>query len=439
MADFDPRLANRILWGLVFGAVAGALVLLVGAAAPQVLDAARWLSVQMLDPLGQVFLRLLFFVVMPLVFASLALGVAQLSDLSRLGPLAGKTFGLFAVNMSIGVALGLLMMNVVQPGATLDTGTKDRLIEEYGGLSAGHIERQAQQPDMNLQNLVDMFMPRNLLGAVAGFDRGGLGEVLPLILFSILVGAAALRLTDTRRARLHDGLEVISELMTGIVRFALKLAPYAVPAMIFSVVVKIGWDILIALGVFVVGCITVMLLHLFGVMSLWVKLFSKVSVKDFWQAIRPAMITAFSTSSSSATLPTSLAAARMGLGVSAPTAGFVLPLGATMNMAGTALYEGCVVLFVAQVFGVPLDLFQQLTLLVLAVLGAVAVASIPGGSLPIIAGLLITFGVPAEGIGIVLGADRLLDMTRTMVNVGADLAICTVVDQDERVSPSVQG
>jgi DAACS family dicarboxylate/amino acid:cation (Na+ or H+) symporter len=222
--------------------------------------------------------------------------------------------------------------------------------------------------------------------------------------------------------------------MTGIVRFALKLAPYAVPAMIFSVVVKIGWDILIALGVFVIGCIAVMLLHLFGVMSLWVKFFSKITVKEFWQAIRPAMITAFSTSSSSATLPTSLAAARMGLGVSAPTAGFVLPLGATMNMAGTALYEGCVVLFVAQVFGVPLDVFQQLTLLVLAVLGAVAVASIPGGSLPIIAGLLITFGVPAEGIGIVLGADRLLDMTRTMVNVGADLAICTVVDKDNQSS-----
>jgi Na+/H+-dicarboxylate symporter len=434
MADFDPKLANRILWGLVFGAVAGALVLIVGAAIPAVLEGARWLSVQVLDPLGQVFLRLLFFVVMPLVFASLALGVAQLSDLSSLGPLAGKTFGLFAINMSIGVALGLLMMNVVQPGATLDTNTKDRLIEEYGGLSAGHIERQAQQPDMNLQTLVDMFMPRNLLGAVAGFDRGGLGEVLPLILFSILVGAAALRLTDTRRARLHDGLEVISELMTGIVRFALKLAPYAVPAMIFSVVVKIGWDILIALGVFVIGCIAVMLLHLFGVMSLWVKFFSKITVKEFWQAIRPAMITAFSTSSSSATLPTSLAAARMGLGVSAPTAGFVLPLGATMNMAGTALYEGCVVLFVAQVFGVPLDVFQQLTLLVLAVLGAVAVASIPGGSLPIIAGLLITFGVPAEGIGIVLGADRLLDMTRTMVNVGADLAICTVVDKDNQTS-----
>jgi Na+/H+-dicarboxylate symporter len=420
MADFDPKLANRILWGLLFGAVAGALVLIIGAAAPAVLTGARWLSVQVLDPLGQVFLRLLFFVVMPLVFASLALGVAQLSDLSRLGPLAGRTFGLFTINMSIGVALGLIMMNVVQPGDTLDAGTKDRLIEEYGGLSAGHIERQAQQPDMNLQTLVDMFMPRNLLG-----------EVLPLILFSILVGAAALRLTEVRRARLHEGLEVINELMTGIVRFALKLAPYAVPAMIFSVVVKIGWDILIALGVFVIGCIAVMLLHLFGVMSLWVKFFSKVKVADFWQAIRPAMVTAFSTSSSSATLPTSLAAARMGLGVSAPTAGFVLPLGATMNMAGTALYEGCVVLFVAQVFGIELDLFQQLTLLVLAVLGAVAVASVPGGSLPIIAGLLITFGVPAEGIGIVLGADRLLDMTRTMVNVGADLAIATVVDRQQ--------
>jgi DAACS family dicarboxylate/amino acid:cation (Na+ or H+) symporter len=140
------------------------------------------------------------------------------------------------------------------------------------------------------------------------------------------------------------------------------------------------------------------------------------------------LITAFSTSSSNATLPTALAAAREDLGIRPTTAGFVLPLGTTMNMAGTALYEGCVVLFVAQVFGIDLSFGQQATLLLLAVFGAVAVAGVPGGSLPIIAGLLITFGIPAEGIGIILGVDRLLDMSRTVVNVGADLVTATVVD-----------
>ena len=285
---------------------------------------------------------------------------------------------------------------------------------------------------MSLQTVVDMFMPRNLIGAITGNQRGTLGEVLPLILFAILLGAAAIRLGGRRREQLQSGLELVAELMTGIVQFALRIAPYAVPAMIYSVVVKIGWDILIALGLFVIGCLVVMLVHLFGTMSVWLKLFSRYSPMQFWRTIRPVLVTAFSTSSSSATLPAALASARGDLGMKPTTAGFVLPLGTTMNMAGTALYEGCVVLFVAQVFGIHLDFAQQVTLLLLAVLGAVAAAGIPGGSLPIIAGLLITFGVPAEGIGIVLGADRLLDMTRTMVNVGADMVTTAVVDSLER-------
>jgi len=428
VADSDPKLANRILVGLLFGVLAGVVTLLIGSKVPEVLDFARVLSVQIFDPLGQVFLRLLFFVVMPLVFASLAAGVAQLGELSKLGPLAARTFSLFFCNMGIAVLLGLVMMNILQPGNTIDSATKVQLVQEYGGASAKHIERQSLQPEMSVQSMVDMFMPRNLLGAIAGNDRASLGEVLPLILFSILVGAAAIRLVGTRRAQLQVGLELITKLMTGIVHFALRLAPYAVPAMIYSVVVKIGFDILLALGVFVIGCLAVMIFHLFGTMSLWLKLFSKHKPLAFWATIRSVLVTAFSTSSSNATLPAALAAATNDLKLRPSTAGFVLPLGTTMNMAGTALYEGCVVLFVAQVFGIPLDFAQQVTLLFLAVLGAVAVAGVPGGSLPIIAGLLITFGIPPEGLGIILGADRLLDMSRTVVNVGADLVTATVVD-----------
>jgi Na+/H+-dicarboxylate symporter len=429
MTESDPRLANRILAGLAIGAVAGAAVLLLGSVWPGLLAGAQALATAVFDPLGQVFLRLLFFVVIPLIFASLALGVAQLGELSRLGPLAGRTFTLFVANMAIAVALGLVMMNVVQPGASIDADTRERLVAEYGGAAERHIERQAQQPDMSAQTLVDMFMPRNLFAAFIGNDRNMLGEVLPLILFAILVGAAATRLPSMRREQMQSGLELVAALMTGIVGFALRLAPYAVPAMIFSVVVKVGWGVLIALGAFVLACLVVMLVHLFGTMTLWLRLMSRMRPTDFWRAIRPVLITAFSTSSSSATLPTALAVARDTLGIRPSTAGFVLPLGATTNMAGTALYEGCVVLFVAQVFGIQLDVMAQLTLLLLAVLGAVAVAGIPGGSLPIIAGLLITFGIPPEGIGIILGVDRILDMTRTMVNVGADLVTAVVVDE----------
>jgi DAACS family dicarboxylate/amino acid:cation (Na+ or H+) symporter len=433
-ADTDTRLANRILLGLALGAVAGVIVLAVGSASPAVLDGARWFATTVCDPLGQVFLRMLFFVVIPLVFASLASGVVQLGELADLGPLAGRTFTLFFMNMAIAATLGLVMMNVLQPGNRLDEETSARLIQEYSGQAQQHVAKSAERPDMTPATVVEMFMPRNLFGAFVGNQRNVLGDVLPLILFAIFVGAAGLKLPPERRQRFQDGLETVNQLMTGIVHFALKLAPYAVPAMIFSVVVKVGFDIIIALGLFVFGCVAMLLLHLFGTMSLWIRFLAKRSPAAFFRQIKDVLVTAFSTSSSSATLPAALAAARERLGVAPSTAGFVLPLGTTMNMSGTALFEGCVVLFVAQVFGVHLDLAQQVTLVLLSVLSAVAVAAIPGGSLPLIAGLLATFGIPPEGIGIVIGVDRILDMTRTMTNVGADVATTVVVDARQKAA-----
>ena len=230
MTEVDTRLANRILLGLAIGAVAGTATLLIGGAAPAVLDGARKFTTLVLDPLGQVFLRMLFFVVIPLVFDSLAAGVAQLERLGQLGPLAGRTFALFFLNMSIAVALGLLVMNVVGPGETLSPETRNTLMEEYGGTAAQHVERRAEQPDLTPMSLVEMFMPRNLFGAFVGNNRGTLGDVLPLIVFAILVGAAAIRLGGERREKLRSGLGLVNDLMTGIVHFALKLAPFAVPA-----------------------------------------------------------------------------------------------------------------------------------------------------------------------------------------------------------------
>lgn len=429
MAATPQKLANRILLGLVVGIVAAVLSLAVGQVSPRFLAAARSFSSHVLDPIGQIFLRILFFVVIPLVFASLASGVAQLGRLDRLGPLAGRTFTLFFLNMGLGVALGLLMMNALQPGNHLDPAAKARLLEEFGGAAQKHVATSATQPEMSLATVVEMFMPKNLFGAVVGQQRSLIGDVLPLILFALLVGAAATQLSDEKREKLQRGLDLVTELMTGIVHFALRLAPYAVPAMIYSVIIKIGVDIIIALGVFVLGCAAVLLFHLFGSMSLFLKLWTRWSPLAFFREIKALLVTAFSTSSSNASLPTALAVAKERLGVSPSTAGFVLPLGTTMNMSGTALYEGCVVLFVAQVFGIDLSFGQQVSLLLLSVLSAVAVAGIPGGSLPLIAGLLATFGIPPAGIGIVLGADRFLDMLRTMTNVGCDAVTAVIVDE----------
>jgi len=443
----SDKLANRILRGLVIGIVLGVITLLAGPKVPlpdflsgllphlglksatTLLELMRGISTALLDPFGRVFLRLLFFVVMPLVFASLATGVVQLGRPGKLGPLAGRTFLFFFLNMAVGVALGLVMMNTLKPGAYIDAETKTRLMAEYGGLAQAHVTTQQGQTGLSPSFIVEMFMPANLLGAVVGQSTARIGEVLPLILFAILVGLVGTSLTEAKRRTLQDALELVTELMTGIVHLALRLAPYAVPCLIYSVIVKSGLDIILALGVFVLGCAGVMALHLFGTMSVWLKLWTRWSPRVYFPAIKDVLVTAFSTSSSNATLPAALESATEKLRLSPSTAGFVLPLGTTMNMSGTALYEGCVVLFVAQVFGVDLSIGQQITLLLLSVLSAVAVAGIPGGSLPLIAGLLITFGVPAEGIGIILGTDRILDMCRTATNVGCDMTTALVVDE----------
>lgn len=412
--------------GLSLGLLARlAIQLIPGIAAPL-----EWLAKQVLDPFGQIFLRLLFFVVVPLVFASLALGVVQLGRLDRLGPLAGRTFLFFALNMAIGAAIGLFIMNVVQPGAQIDQETQSRLLSAYGH-SAQEMQARATTRDaFTFSAFVEMFMPRNLLLSVVNF------QLLPLILFALLTGAAANHLGTDHRRQFQGLLEITAQLMTGIVHFALLLAPAAVAALIFSAVAKFGMEVLRALLLFVPAVLLGMAVHLFGTMSILLKLFTRRSPRLFFRAVRTILITAFSTSSSNATLPTSIQVSRETLGVSASTAGFVLPLGATMNMSGTALYEGCVVLFIAQVYGLHLHLSQQITLLLFSVLSSVAVAGIPGGSLPLIVGLLINFGIPAEGIALILGVDRLLDMCRTTLNVGADVVTACIVD--EQMAESVR-
>lgn len=443
----SEKLANRILRGLIIGLVLGVITLLAGPyihlpeglqrllvhvgidSSATLLEAMRGLSTVLLDPFGRIFLRLLFFVIIPLVFSSLAIGVVQLGRPEKLGPLAGRTFLFFFLNMAIAVGLGLLMMNTLHPGSFIDAETKARLMSEYGGTAAGHVTTHAGQSGLTLSVIVEMFMPANLFAAVVGQSPARLGDVLPLIVFAILIGVVGMSFTDEKRQRLLGALSLVSELMTGIVHYALRLAPYAVPCLIYSVLVKSGLDIIKALAMFLVGCAGAMALHLFGTMTLWIKLWTRLSPRAYFAAIKEVLVTAFSTSSSNATLPAALQCATEELKLSPSTAGFVLPLGATMNMGGTALYEGCVVLFIAQVFGVDLSLGQECTLLLLSVLSAVAVAGIPGGSLPLIAGLLISFGVPPEGIGIILGTDRILDMCRTTLNVGGDLTTAVVVDE----------
>jgi DAACS family dicarboxylate/amino acid:cation (Na+ or H+) symporter len=419
----SERLANRILLGLVLGVAGGVLIRLAAQNSETWMQSLRWFAVQVLDPFGQVFLRLLFFAVVPLVFSSLMLGVVQLGRLDLLGPMAARTFALFALNMAVAVALGLLLMNVFAPGAGLDDSTRRALLDQFQSEAQEKVEVARTLPTLSFAYLVDLFMPRNLLRAVVDF------QILPLILFAILLGAAGTQLGADQRLRVQSALEIATTLATRLVNFALRLAPYAVPAMIVSVCLKAGAAVLQSLAVFVLLCLGAMLAHLFGTMSVLLKLFSRIPPGRFFRAVRAIIVTAFSTSSSNATLPTTIQITRDKLGVSNSVASFVLPLGATMNMSGTALYEGCVVLFLAQVYGVDLAAGQQALLLVLSVLSAVAVAGVPGASLPLIVGLLASFGVPAEAIALIIGVDRILDMARTVLNVAADAVTAVIVDE----------
>lgn len=427
----DDRRAGRILWGMAIGLGCGLAWRGLLHWAPGGLEVATWerggvwVATQVLEPVGQVFLRLLFLVVVPLVFASLAVGVAQLGRLDRLGGLAWRTFALFTLNMVVGAALGLVMMNLLAPGTGIDVGVRDSLREAHGAAVTGLQATAASQQEagFGLKMLLDLLLPRNVLKAVTNF------EIMPLIVAALLTGAAATMLVEERRRRLEDALETVNLISSRIVGWALDLAPWAVAALVAATVMRFGASYLLSVGLFVGGVLGVIALHLFGTMSLLLLLFSSVRPMAFFRATRTILITAFSTSSSNATLPTSIQVARERLGVSPTVAGFVLPLGATMNMSGTALYEGCVVLFAAQAFGIDLDLGQQVLILGLSVLSAVAVAGIPGGSLPLIIGLCGVVGVPGEGIALVLGVDRLLDMARTTLNVSADVVTAVIVDE----------
>jgi len=315
MAGSTPdKLANRILRGLVIGIILGVATLAAGPHVPvpefiqgwlthagikssgTLLEMMRGVWTLRLDPFGRVFLRLLFFVVMPLVFASLATGVVQLGNPKKLGPLAGRTFFFFFLNMAIGVGLGLIMMNTLEPGHHIDAATKERLMAEYGGAASKHVAASQASTGLSLAVIVEMFMPANLLASVVGSSTARIGDVLPLILFAILVGLVGTSLTAEKRRQLQGFLELITEIMTGIVHLALRLAPYAVPCLIYSVLVKSGLDILVALGVFVLGCAGVMAIHLFGTMSVWLKIWTTWTPRAYFAAIKDMVVPALPTS-----------------------------------------------------------------------------------------------------------------------------------------------
>ncbi len=374
-----------------------------------------------MKPVGDVFLRLLFLTVIPLVFASLALGVAQLGRSGNLGLIGLKTFAYFVTTMVTAVVIGLILVNTIKPGAALPKETRDFLQKEYGKEAE---TRTGQPTTFGVQTFVNI-VPRNPIASMADM------EMLSVIFFALLIGIGLTYIPESRANPVIVLLEAINDLMVVIIGWAMRLAPFGVFALIFSVTARFGLDLLKPLGLYVMVVLLGLAIQMFGVLSILLVVLSRVNPFVFFRSIRDVIITAFSTSSSSATLPTSIRTAESELGIAPSIAGFVLPLGATMNMNGTALFEGVTVLFLAQVFGINVSLGDQVIVVVLAVMTAIGAAGVPGGSLPLLAMVLTTVNVPAEGIALILGVDRLLDMGRTTLNVVGDLAAATFVARSE--------
>lgn len=417
-------LHTRILIGLVLGALLGALAHDIEA----VQEPARWFAVQLAAPVGQLFLNLLLMLVVPLVFASLVVGVAGIGDLRRLGRVGAKAFVFSIVMSAISVVIGIALANAFAPGHRLDAEVASSLREVYGEAAASQVASAAPPAAAApLAQLVEALIPRNPIASLAAPNP----NMLHLMAFALAIGLGATLLPRERSAGFITALEGLSEIVAALIELVMKLAPLAVFCLVFNNVQQFGIGLLVSLGWFVGAVLLGLALHLFGVYSAIVWWFARIRPLAFFRAIRTAMLTAFSTSSSSATLPTSLRIGEEELGIPREINSFVLTVGATANQNGTALYEGITVLFLAQLAGVELSLAQQLMVVYLAILGGIGTAGVPAGSIPFVIGILASIGVDPALIAVVLGVDRILDMCRTTLNVVGDIAAATFVARSE--------
>jgi DAACS family dicarboxylate/amino acid:cation (Na+ or H+) symporter len=417
------KLHTKILLGLAVGLIAGVTTnLTVGVSNPTV----EWVNKFIAGPIGQIFLRMLFMVVMPLVFASISLGVAGLGDIRKVGRVGGKAIGYFFVTTCLAATLGLVVVNTMRPWERVSPETRVELMERFAGDASTRVEAAATTAKFGPETFVNI-VPRNPIDAAAKTD------MLGVIFFGLMFGAALTLIPAEKAKPMVDFLEALNEVVIRIIHFAMLLAPYGVACLIFTVSSRFGFDLMIAVAAFVVTVLIALALHvgitLFSVLKFGIGL----SPLLFVSRVKAALITAFSTSSSSATLPTGLDVSEQQLGIPRKIAGFVLPIGSTMCMNGTAIFEGITVIFLAEIFGVDLTIPQMGIVMIMSVITAIGAAGVPGGSIPLLVGILTMFGVPGEGIAIVLGVDRILDMSRTTVNVFSDLTATVFVAKSEGV------
>lgn len=429
--DDRPRgmpLHTRILLGLVLGALTG---LAASAALGPEHPGLAWTVRHLAQPIGGLFVRLLLMVVIPLVFSALVVGVAGVGDIRKLGRVGAKAMGYTLVVSAISVAIGLGLANTIRPGERVSATTAAALEARYGEQAQARVEAADLGEDRvkkaPLTEAVETLIPANPVAAIAGDTP----NLLHLMFFAVALGIAATLVSVTVAAPFLKVMESLFEISVKLIELIMKMAPYAVFALLFANMAGFGIDLLGTLAWFVLTVLLGLGLQMFVVYSVSVRLLSRISPLEFFRRIKTVMLTAFSTSSSNATLPTALRVSEQNLGVPPQINSFVLTVGATANQNGTALYEGVTVLFLAQIAGVDLSLAQQVTVAYLAILGGIGTAGVPSGSIPFIILVLSTIGVNPALIGIILGVDRLLDMCRTTLNVAGDITAATYVARSE--------
>jgi Na+/H+-dicarboxylate symporter len=407
--------------GFFVGLAVGLYVnLYVGAETPWV----QTVTSSVTGPIGQLFLGLLFMLVLPLLFSAIVVGVAEMGDLGSLGRVGWKTLALTVVVSSIAVLIGLGLVNYFRPGDGVDPALAQSLLAQYAEGARGIVENAPERVDLG-QFFLDL-VPRNVFSAAAE------NQVLPFMVFAVFFGIGLVLVRTAATDQLQRVITGIFEVMMKLLTIVISVAPIAIACLMFNLAALFGWDLLARLAAFVGVAVAAMAIHMFIVYPIFVWLLGGKNPLAFFAQVRDPMVVAFSTASSNATLPVSLRAAETELKLPRKIARFVLTVGATANQNGTALFEGVTVLFLAQFFGVDLSLNQQIVVMLVCILGGIGTAGVPAGSLPVIAMILVMVGVPAEGIGLILGVDRFLDMCRTTLNVTGDLVVATVVSRGEK-------
>ncbi|HVF34578.1 MAG TPA: dicarboxylate/amino acid:cation symporter [Candidatus Saccharimonadia bacterium] len=414
-ASRTTSLHVKMLIGFALGTAVGLIAHFIAPDAPLTQGLVDYVA----TPIRTIFLNLLFMLVLPLMFSALVLGVAELGDIASLGRLGWRTLMYTAVLTGIAVLIGLVMVNLVQPGVGMDPAVLERTLAT-GQQKASEIASTGGQIS-GMQLLLNI-VPKNVVAAAVD-DRQKLG----VMFFALMIGIGLVLTPTPFTQRFKEAVQGLFEISMTLIGLVIRAAPYAVAVMMFGLTAAFGWELLLTLGKFALTVVAALAVHMFVVLPLWVKYVGRMSPARFFREGEEAILTAFATASSTATLPVTLRVAEENLQLPRKVSRFVLTIGASANHHGTALFEGVTVLFLAQAFNVELSIAEQLLVLGLCVMGGIGTAGVPAGALPVIAMICGVIGVPPEGIGIIIGVDRFLDMCRTALNVTGDLATAVVV------------